>query len=96
MNLAQRGLVGLVRAYQMTLSPLLAAALGPSAHCRFRPTCSQYALEAVRWHGAVGGSWLALKRLARCHPWGKFGADPVPAPDLKLKATVFGNCHHGS
>ena len=84
MNLAQFGLILLVRTYQVTLSPLVAAVLGSSAHCRFQPTCSRYAVEAIRRHGAIRGLWLAAKRLARCHPWGKFGADPVPG------------CHHGS
>jgi len=63
---------GLIRAYQLTLSPLL----GP--RCRFYPSCSQYALEAVGQHGALRGSWLALRRLARCHPWHAGGYDPVP------------------
>lgn len=78
MNVAQKAMVLLIRAYQMTLSPLLAAALGPSAHCRFRPTCSQYAREAIQLHGALRGGWLAAKRLCRCHPWGAFGEDPPP------------------
>ncbi|HXR18877.1 MAG TPA: membrane protein insertion efficiency factor YidD [Steroidobacteraceae bacterium] len=63
---------GLIRAYQLTLSPLL----GP--RCRFYPSCSQYALEAVGQYGALRGSWLALRRLARCHPWHAGGYDPVP------------------
>jgi putative membrane protein insertion efficiency factor len=62
----------LIRAYQLTLSPLL----GP--RCRFYPSCSQYALEAVRAHGALHGCWLALRRLSRCHPWHAGGYDPVP------------------
>ena len=53
-----------------------AAALPPS--CRFTPTCSQYAVEALRKYGPVKGGWLTLKRLARCHPWGGSGYDPVP------------------
>ncbi|HTY49403.1 MAG TPA: membrane protein insertion efficiency factor YidD [Steroidobacteraceae bacterium] len=62
----------LIRLYQWTLSPLL----GPA--CRFHPTCSQYALEAIRLHGAFRGGVLALKRLSRCHPWHEGGVDPVP------------------
>jgi hypothetical protein len=65
-------LAGLIRGYQLVISP----ALPPS--CRFTPSCSQYALEAVRRHGAVRGSWLAARRLARCHPWNPGGYDPVP------------------
>jgi uncharacterized protein len=61
-----------VRAYQVTLSPLIGGG------CRFTPTCSAYAAEAIRTHGAARGLWLALKRVARCQPWGGFGHDPVP------------------
>lgn len=63
---------GLVRGYQLALSPFLPAA------CRFHPTCSQYALEALERHGPVRGSWLATRRIARCHPWCTGGHDPVP------------------
>ncbi len=63
---------GLVLAYRYTLSPWLGQG------CRFRPTCSEYALDALSLHGAVRGGWLAVRRLARCHPWGGSGWDPVP------------------
>lgn len=63
---------GLVRAYQLVLSPLLL----PS--CRYLPSCSDYAAEAIARHGAARGCWLALGRLLRCHPWGGSGYDPVP------------------
>lgn len=62
----------LIRLYQWTVSPLL----GP--RCRFYPSCSQYALQAVLRFGALRGGWLALRRLARCHPWHAGGFDPVP------------------
>ena len=62
----------LIRGYQILVSPLLP----PS--CRFTPSCSQYALEAVTRHGAIRGSWLAARRLARCHPFHPGGFDPVP------------------
>ena len=65
-------LILFVRIYQRFISPLTP----PS--CRFTPTCSQYALEALRKYGPLKGSWLALKRLLRCHPWGGSGYDPVP------------------
>ncbi len=72
----------LVRGYRTVLSPLL------PPRCRFAPTCSQYALEALEVHGAGRGSWLALRRLARCHPFHPGGHDPVPprrhAADLPL------------
>jgi putative membrane protein insertion efficiency factor len=65
-------LAGLVRGYQLVISPLLP----PS--CRFMPSCSQYALEAIVRHGAVKGTWLAARRLVRCHPFHPGGFDPVP------------------
>jgi putative membrane protein insertion efficiency factor len=68
-----------IRAYQCTLSPLLGVLCGPDSGCRFTPTCSAYFLEAVETHGVGRGSWLGLKRLARCHPWGGCGYDPVPS-----------------
>jgi hypothetical protein len=67
-----------IRGYQWTLSPLLSALAGPGNGCRFQPTCSAYFLEAVERYGAWRGGWVGLKRLARCHPWGGQGADPVP------------------
>jgi uncharacterized protein len=67
-----------VRIYQYTLSPVLSSICGPSSGCRFTPTCSAYFLEAVERHGLRQGSWLGLKRLARCQPWGRAGHDPVP------------------
>lgn len=65
----------LIRGYQLLVSPLL----GP--RCRFHPSCSQYALEAIELHGALRGTWLALRRLSRCHPWHAGGYDPVPPHD---------------
>ncbi len=66
---------GLVKLYRLTISPLL------GANCRYQPTCSEYALEALRVHGAFRGSALAAKRIARCHPWGGHGYDPVPGKE---------------
>jgi uncharacterized protein len=68
----------IIRLYQYTLSPLLALLCGPDCGCRFTPTCSRYFLEAVETHGVRHGSWLGLKRLVRCQPWGGCGYDPVP------------------
>jgi putative membrane protein insertion efficiency factor len=65
-------LLALIRAYQLLISPMFP----PS--CRYFPTCSDYARQAVSRHGPLVGAWLALKRLARCHPWGGLGYDPVP------------------
>ena len=67
-----RLLAGLVRVYQLVLSPVMA----PS--CRHLPTCSEYAVEALRRHGVLSGGWLAVRRIARCHPFGTSGFDPVP------------------
>lgn len=67
-----------IRLYKYTLSPLLSLLGGPGSGCRFEPTCSAYFLEAVETHGLARGSWLGLKRVARCHPWGGRGHDPVP------------------
>ncbi|MFZ4772187.1 MAG: membrane protein insertion efficiency factor YidD [Ferruginibacter sp.] len=62
----------IIRLYQLIISPLL----GPK--CRYTPTCSHYAIEALKKHGPFKGTWLAAKRIARCHPWGGHGHDPVP------------------
>ncbi len=68
----QAGLMALVRAYRLLLSPSLGSA------CRFEPSCSAYALQALEQHGAAGGTYLTLRRLVRCHPWCEGGCDPVP------------------
>ncbi len=78
MTLLRHVLVLAVRCYQWTLSPLKNVLLGPMARCRFEPSCSEYAAQALRRHGVIRGSWLAIRRLARCHPWGGCGHDPVP------------------
>ncbi|MDE0153897.1 MAG: membrane protein insertion efficiency factor YidD [Gammaproteobacteria bacterium] len=67
-----RLLIGLLRAYQYLLSPFF------GQHCRFTPTCSQYAIDALREHGPWRGSMLAARRVLRCHPWHPGGLDPVP------------------
>ncbi|MEO8575053.1 MAG: membrane protein insertion efficiency factor YidD [Gemmatimonadales bacterium] len=65
-------LVLVIRGYQLWISPLFPAA------CRYYPTCSSYAIEAIEKHGAISGSWLAVRRIARCHPFRPGGYDPVP------------------
>lgn len=65
-------MIGMIRFYQRCLSPLL-----PNV-CRYRPTCSEYFIEALMMHGVIKGSWLGIKRILRCHPWGGSGYDPVP------------------
>jgi len=76
----QRILIVLIQLYR-----LLAAAF-PGSHCRFYPSCSHYAEEALQQHGALKGAWLAARRLLRCHPWHAGGVDPVPEPAA---------CRHG-
>jgi hypothetical protein len=85
-NLAVRLLLGFIRFYQRVVSPLPPALFGASCGCRFSPTCSHYAAEAVRTHGTFGGLWLALRRLAKCTPLHRGGFDPVP-PSLTLWRT---------
>lgn len=72
-------LIALIRFYQLTLSSVLGGA------CRFVPSCSAYAREAIERHGAVRGSWLAVRRLSRCHPFGGSGFDPVPHEHAGLR-----------
>jgi putative membrane protein insertion efficiency factor len=68
-------LIGLLKAYRLVISPLYGQV------CRYYPSCSSYALQAVQHHGAARGSWLAVRRLARCHPWAAGGYDPVPGTE---------------
>lgn len=70
-------LIGLLRAYRAVISPLYGDV------CKFYPTCSAYALDAVRVHGSVRGTWLTARRLVRCHPWSLGGYDPVPNLDAQ-------------
>ncbi len=80
LRLPARALLALVWVYQKTLSPAIPAVFGPACACRFHPTCSHYAAEAVRTHGALRGVWLSARRLMRCTPLHPGGFDPVPAP----------------
>lgn len=70
-------LIALIRVYQLLISPVL------GNHCRFYPSCSQYAREALERYGVLRGGWLAIRRLSRCHPWHPGGIDPVPEPSPK-------------
>ena len=83
-----RLLVWILRGYQLAISPML------GQNCRFYPSCSQYAIEALRTHGAARGSWLAARRVCRCHPWNDGGHDPVPAAGHKHSPTTARGCHH--
>ena len=69
----------LIRGYQLIISPLL------GSNCRFMPTCSEYAMESLRSHGLVKGSYLTIKRIGKCHPWGGHGYDPIPTKKVENK-----------
>ena len=70
---AKQALIGMLRVYRLVISPLFPPC------CRYYPSCSAYAVRAIRLHGPILGGWLALKRIGRCHPWAPGGHDPVPA-----------------
>lgn len=74
-----------IRFYQYAISPLL----GP--RCRFKPTCSHYAIEAIEEWGVLKGGWLAMKRIGKCHPWGPWGYDPVPKKGENKEEQVLKN-----
>lgn len=80
MSVAARGLGALVRGYQY-------ARAGRPSPCRYVPSCSTYALEALEAHGAVRGTWLSVRRIGRCHPWGGHGYDPVPETEPRSSRT---------
>ncbi len=84
MRLASQLLIGLVRAYQLMLSPVLPMS------CRYHPTCSRYACEALARHGVLRGGWLAIARVLRCNPWRAGGCDPVPG---RLGPVRWGGLH---
>lgn len=92
-NLAQHILVLIVRVYRLTLSPAKTFVFGETGRCRYTPSCSGYAMEAVKTHGAFAGGWLALKRIGRCHPWGGCGHDPVPPRQAKESSPKLAHSH---
>jgi putative membrane protein insertion efficiency factor len=85
-RIPQAVLLALIKLYQCTLSPVLPVVFGPACGCRFYPTCSHYAAEAVRAHGAWRGAWLAAIRLLKCTPLHPGGIDPVPPVSSRARA----------
>ena len=83
----RRGLMALVRGYRLLLSPWLGSS------CRFEPSCSVYSLQALERHGALAGSYLTLRRLARCQPWCQGGHDPIPEHPPALFSRLLGQPH---
>jgi hypothetical protein len=79
-----------IRVYRWTISPAQAFLFGPTGGCRFTPTCSQYAMDAIREHGALAGGGRAVKRICRCHPWGRCGHDPVPRAEVRSEKVEDG------
>ncbi len=102
MNPGQQLLILSLRLYKLLVSPALHVLCGPLGGCRFTPTCSPYAAEAVALHGMVKGTLLAVRRICRCHPWGGCGEDPVPGAVRLQNFSVFrwksaptsACCHH--
>lgn len=81
-------LIALIKVYRFVLSPYI------GQHCRFTPTCSQYALEAIEVYGSLKGTWLAVKRLSKCHPFHTGGWDPVPENSVSGKGFHTDSCEH--
>jgi len=82
-------LIFAIRVCRLTISPAQVFLYGPTGGCRFTPTCSQYAMDAIRARGALAGGWLAVKRICRCHPWGRCGHDPVPKQTFVIRHSSF-------
>jgi uncharacterized protein len=85
LNPLQHILIFAVRVYRWTISPAQVFLFGTTGGCRFTPSCSQYAMDAVGEHGAAVGTVLAAKRICRCHPWGGCGHDPVPQKSFRFQ-----------
>jgi hypothetical protein len=88
-------LIFAVRVYQLTVSPAQTYLFGPAGGCRHTPSCSAYAIEAWREHGVAAGTWLAAKRICRCHPWGGSGHDPVPRSASLRHGSIQLDAHWG-
>ncbi len=85
LNVPSSLLIFTIRLYRWTVSPLLVFLFGPAGGCRFTPSCSQYAMDAIRSQGVLAGSGLAVRRICRCHPWGDGGHDPAPRKEFGIR-----------
>lgn len=92
LRLPAMGAWGLIRAYQLLLSPMKAGLFGPGAACRFYPTCSDYGIEAIRKHGLILGGWRTCWRILKCHPFHPGGFDPVPSRRNEARKDQPGGC----
>jgi putative membrane protein insertion efficiency factor len=90
LNWSQHILIFCLRLYQWIVSPAKAVLFGPLGHCRFEPSCSQYAVTAIQVYGTLNGGARAVWRVCRCHPWGGCGEDPVPARKVKVRSGMKG------
>ena len=89
-SLVIHGLLLAIRVHRLTISPAQTFLFGPTGGCRFTPTCSQYAMDAIREQGALAGGWMGLKRICRCHPWGDGGHDPAPGAEVRSEKVEGG------
>ena len=93
MNPLQHILILAVRVYRLVVSPAQTFLFGSTGGCRFTPTCSTYAMDAVAEHGAIAGTFLAAKRVCRCHPWGDCGHDPIPESEKRKTENLLRPAH---
>jgi putative membrane protein insertion efficiency factor len=90
LDVPKSALILAIHVYRWTIAPAQIFLFGPTGGCRFTPTCSQYAMDAIHAHGALLGGSLAAKRICRCHPWGGCGHDPVPKKEFGIRNSEFG------
>ena len=89
LEVPKKVLIFAIGLYRWTVSPLLVFLFGPTGGCRFTPSCSEYAVDAIRAQGVLAGSGLAIRRICRCHPWGDGGHDPAPEKEFRIPNSEF-------